>query len=906
MISYNELGHIKALNFAEFPKTETNIFKEFFNWENIPDFAIITGVNGSGKTQLINNIFGSMDIDKKNSSLCLPANYEISGWAAVTSNNTIGGEALFLKREKYEQFVTEIFDEISNKKQAVVVGVSKLHQKVIAALNKEPNVTRDLVKEFVVRIFNYESCELRSTEPLSFLATIFKCYEEGNEMLKEQAGNTTELLSLYEWYNKIKEFKAINDSDKGLSTFLKSYGDAKFRDNVLDEYVNAKRSSPQEKINSLLDKYHFKYKIVFEKTNQDVRLKLKDGNTEISADKLSSGELMMLSMMTWLYRVNGCSSDSNNTILDNEVKIMLLDEPDKHLDPKLCKLFYTIVYEEFVKKCNIQVIMTTHRIDTVALVPNGDPRVGIYTIRHQNQPPNIEKVHKLLAMFRMSKNLREIIDYHHKVYTESTDDALFYEGVYASLKSFCDKVREQNVNLTGKDKYSWQIGTDNFRLLSNRYAMSFYSVSKKNDKGNLKSDGGCDSVINRTNRDNKLINTIREDNTAFENLFGNEKKSESTENVLSMRWHKTRKLLDHPVFYRSYGIVDHDYSSPVSDDGHDKGQIEEVTKQQITKTGRHSLDNYLADPIIFCSILDKNEIERAININSITQSLMTKKQYAKCQFNYCTSVSNNFTCLNPFYGFIPQLKESLLEINKILIKREYDRLQVEIAKYFQNLFKIMCKVRDELLKQKLAKIKNQIQSQGTKGQKQSIKDSKKACDNDPGNDIYVSMKDKAGDKKILCDHDIKFIKVKIDQNEKKEAKEETFTVKYPKEILEIRGHDISDIFGELPSQIVQRVYSNGLRYIPLDLAEMFFDLNEKIRRDINAVIKPDKNQNNQSATVIKTNNNAVKFGLSSNSSSISVSTGSSLNRHMLFSDVVTQNDGKDSVKITKSIILGPK
>lgn len=36
--------------------------------------------------------------------------------------------------------------------------------------------------------------------------------------------------------------------------------------------------------------------------------------------------------------------------LDNKVKIMLLDEPDKHLDPKMCEIFFDIVYKKLVKK----------------------------------------------------------------------------------------------------------------------------------------------------------------------------------------------------------------------------------------------------------------------------------------------------------------------------------------------------------------------------------------------------------------------------------------------------------------------------------------------------------------------------------------------------------------------------
>jgi len=67
---------------------------------------------------------------------------------------------------------------------------------------------------------------------------------------------------------------------------------------------------------------------------------------------------------------------------------------------------------------------------------------------------------------------------------------------------------------------------------------------------------------------------------------------------------------------------------------------------------------------------------------------------------------------------------------------------------------------------------------------------------------------------------------------------------YPKEFLDVRGHDIENAFvgkelrKKIVEDIVTRVYQNGLTYIPLDLAEVFFSLNQKVRTNIRVVIKP--------------------------------------------------------------------
>ncbi|EMO62625.1 hypothetical protein LEP1GSC133_1794 [Leptospira borgpetersenii serovar Pomona str. 200901868] len=45
-----------------------------FKWENIPDFAVITGLNGSGKTQLLEALNGGEEISS-------------NGYNSVKSNN---------------------------------------------------------------------------------------------------------------------------------------------------------------------------------------------------------------------------------------------------------------------------------------------------------------------------------------------------------------------------------------------------------------------------------------------------------------------------------------------------------------------------------------------------------------------------------------------------------------------------------------------------------------------------------------------------------------------------------------------------------------------------------------------------------------------------------------------------
>lgn len=76
-------------------------------------------------------------------------------------------------------------------------------------------------------------------------------------------------------------------------------------------------------------------------------------------------------------------------------------------------------------------------------------------------------------MFRMSSNLRELINYHIKVYTESSSDSLFYEGIYQSL-----------------------LNNSKTKIVSKRYNLSFHTVSTKD-----KEEGSCHEVRKAIKRD---------------------------------------------------------------------------------------------------------------------------------------------------------------------------------------------------------------------------------------------------------------------------------------------------------------------------------------------------------------------------------------------------------------------
>ena len=146
--------------------------------------------------------------------------------------------------------------------------------------------------------------------------------------------------------------------------------------------------------------------------------------------------------------------------MKDTVKTVLLDEPDKHMDPKLIEKFVEIL-KSFANK-KIKVIMTTHRPDTIFLIHNSIENV-FYKVDCRIEKNKVKEIKPLEALFRMTSNLRGIVNYHHKVYIESLNDSEFYEGVYNSLMRYCSEIRKDNPK---EKNYLWTI--DVFNLNNKR------------------------------------------------------------------------------------------------------------------------------------------------------------------------------------------------------------------------------------------------------------------------------------------------------------------------------------------------------------------------------------------------------------------------------------------------------
>jgi len=264
----------------------------------------------------------------------------------------------------------------------------------------------------------------------------------------------------------------------------------------------------------------------------------------------STGELFFLNLLGLKYEINN--------VLITKPNIMMFDEPDKSWDPDYIRAFLNIIYEDFFKKNNIQIILTTHRTDTIKQASTfHDTSIGFFSITNGKllDQKQIIQCHPLLVTFRLTKD-RELVSLKTKVYVESLNDCYFYSSYYESFYNLCQRLRNN-----GEKEIL------NHRVLSRRFQLQFFSCALSKSGG-----GGCSAVLDAVKRD---LNSIDYDACATSNFIPSKLK-------------------------KPFGLIDLDFAEdPNRSNPSNTNRVKsEKLSDRISILERHSLENFSFDPLL--------------------------------------------------------------------------------------------------------------------------------------------------------------------------------------------------------------------------------------------------------------------------------------------------------------------
>lgn len=355
-------------------------------WENVPRFAVITGLNGSGKTQLLEVLA-----------------YKLTGTNPHGMN--LRNLQVSILGESFEPDSVAYLPSRWNFTSDAQVGIAEMQHarhRLWSEIYQEHHNTHDL-RTVVKR------------------ARIRKLVGDGLD-------NVTFLKRLPQDYAFMLE---DDDVIAGLAHVLFAYrlrrAEGLERGQSEDEICSLIGPAPWDVINDAFRAADFPYEVIsplgtpFAGT-YELKLLNKLNDVRINPGDLSSGEKMLLVLVLWLY---------NSQHHGRFPKLLLLDEPDANLHPSMTRQFLKVVNEVLVAQYGVRVIMTTHSPSTVALAPEG----SVFEMKRTS--PRIEQSRSVSdAVGLLTAGLVVVSPSSRFVLVEDESDVEFYQTVYDLLSDF--------------------------------------------------------------------------------------------------------------------------------------------------------------------------------------------------------------------------------------------------------------------------------------------------------------------------------------------------------------------------------------------------------------------------------------------------------------------------------------
>lgn len=347
----------------------TKSLKTEWSWK-IPQFAVITGMNGSGKTHLLEYLFERVE----DSEVVGGINYKRDQVANIPYDwmPRVNAPTRDLEDQIRNQFQEiqnlPLENRTNNRWFSAIYEVAKKLEKDVQEL------TREEIENHIRYDFDYK------LESMDMIRKSFLSYQRNRRKRLDNASNNKDQ----------KEFIKISEEKK-----------------------------PWDVINEIFYAEDFCYEMNEpdgDNNNPEIIFVHRENKERRNISELSSGEKMIVSLVMWAHNPN----------TGNRVKLMLLDEPDAHLHPSMSSMMINIIQNTLVKEYGIRVIMTTHSPSSVVHAVNQG--VDVFWMKEgrmiDGKKPNeiIDDLSDgLVKVSDFVGDLRELI-------SESSPNILFTEG----------------------------------------------------------------------------------------------------------------------------------------------------------------------------------------------------------------------------------------------------------------------------------------------------------------------------------------------------------------------------------------------------------------------------------------------------------------------------------------------
>lgn len=434
-----------------------------FESEVLNNFSIITGKNGSGKSQLLGLIGKKAANDPTVAAIRFETEPNLTKiqaegiikdsstqighdhWKAIVKKNLDTYKSLSVTSKELIKYV------INNEYQ------SQAYEKNRRTLLSNDDDYKDLISKAYSEIHKTpltSIAEVNWRTQKNSLGQIFTLKNAGLfnfiEEICDHTGKTETELTDADFYNTPIQEHLIDVNDLFSSQVeLIFYNYAKRRDLNRKDYFYKKEEGEENNsisddefiddntppwilINEILDKHKIDFFFNgIEKRDFtieapiDFNIYKKSTEQIIPFNDLSSGEKVIIGLILKLF-----TSEYYNEQLTFP-ELLILDEPDAHLHPEMSKLLLDVLEDTFVNKYGIKVLISTHSPSTIALASENQ----IYQLKN-GVDSSLVKISKDDALKILTSFIPTLsIDYknHKQIFVESPTDRFYYQTVFDTL-----------------------------------------------------------------------------------------------------------------------------------------------------------------------------------------------------------------------------------------------------------------------------------------------------------------------------------------------------------------------------------------------------------------------------------------------------------------------------------------
>lgn len=441
------------LSIVDFPSVE------------LPDFTVITGLNGSGKTHLLQAIeSGSIvaeGIDKSELRLFSDADLKLqnapafSGHILVEERRSVYAD-LSTQRTKYGE------DVLNRAREAGIPSSMLAHIEQVASLTKDdlralgdPVNDPGLASRYASLTAEIGRLSARIIERMnaahrpeaqrvatSSAKPIAALTEEDFSLFAHPSWGSTTIFQqdfgrVFVQYNELLKANRLRRDAAANGTSGLAYLSE-------DEFRTVNNPPPWEFVNHALQDAGLGFEInrphPFELRPFTPRLTKLGSGVEVPFGQLSSGERVLMSFALVLYQA------LDERQFAKYPKLLLLDEVDAPLHPSMCRHLIDAIKLTLVGRHKIAVVATTHSPSMAALVPED----SLYCMSANT--PGLRKIGKARALNILTAGVPTLAISHHgrrQVFVESPSDAERYNDLFQLLKATLDTEQSLDFISTG-------------------------------------------------------------------------------------------------------------------------------------------------------------------------------------------------------------------------------------------------------------------------------------------------------------------------------------------------------------------------------------------------------------------------------------------------------------------------